>query len=177
MTIRTRRRLLALLATLALLAATTGCESSGDGGSSDLYINEFMADNETSLPDEYGMYSDWIELYNGGDEAVSLDGYFVTDSLKTQTQWALPASLEVEAGGFLVLWASGDSNQGDLHLPFKLSKGGEEIGLFIVSEGAAVQIDAVAYGDQTPDVSAARETDGSDIWITLSGGTPGASNG
>jgi len=164
-----------LIAILPLVLAV-GCDSNGDAGSEELYINEFMADNESAIPDEYGLYSDWIELYNAGDESLSLDGYFITDSLKAQTQWAVPASLEIEAGGYLVLWASGDSNQGDLHLPFKLSKGGEEIGLFIVTDGAAVQVDAVAYGEQAPDVAAARETDGSDIWITVSGGTPGASN-
>jgi hypothetical protein len=169
-------RILLLLAALALLVSALGCDS-GDAASVELYINEFMADNETSIPDEYGMYSDWIELYNASDEAVPLDGVFVTDSLKSQTQWALPASLEVEPGGFLVLWATGDANQGDLHLPFKLSKGGEEIGLYVMEGEQPTQIDAVAYGEQTADVASARETDGSDVWITTAGGTPGASNG
>jgi len=164
-----------LVAALALLASIPGCDSGGES-SAELYINEFMADNETAIPDEFGLYSDWIELHNAGEEAISLDGFFVTDSLKAPSQWALPASLEVEAGGFLVLWASGDANQGDLHLPFKLSKGGEEIGLFVTEEGQPAQIDAVAYGEQAPDVASARETDGSSVWITVAGGTPGASN-
>lgn len=171
-----RARTIPFLTTLALLSATLGCDS-GDGANVELFINEFMADNETSIPDEYGMYSDWIEIYNGTDEAVSLDGVFVTDSLKSQTQWALPASLEVEAGGFLVLWASGDANQGDLHLPFKLGKDGEEIGLYEMVGEQPRQIDAVAYGEQAPDVASARETDGGDVWITTADSTPGASNG
>ncbi len=176
MTFLPRHRLISFLATLSLLAITLGCDSS-DSANVELFINEFMADNETSIPDEYGVYSDWIELYNDSDEAISLDGVFVTDSLKSQTQWALPAALEVEAGGFLVLWATGDANQGDLHLPFKLGKGGEEIGLYEIVGDQPTQIDAVAYGEQAADVASARETDGSKVWITTAGGTPGASNG
>jgi len=160
------------IATLAV-ALATGCSGLSDA---ELYINEFMADNETVIPDENGLYSDWIELYNAGSEPISLDGFYLTDSLKAQTQWPLPSSLEIEAEGFLVFWASGDT-QGPLHLPFKLSRGGEEIGLYALEEGTPIQVDAVSFSDQAADSSAARETDGGDTWITTSSPTPGASNG
>ena len=53
-----------------------------------LYINEFMAGNETTLedPDEPGDYPDWIELYNGEETAVSLEGFYLTDSAAELTQ-------------------------------------------------------------------------------------------
>ena len=164
-----------LAAVVGCTALAGGCDSTDSGA--ELYINEFMADNETVIPDEHGQYSDWIELYNPNSDAVALDGYFLTDSLKTQTQWPIPGSMEIEAEGHLVFWASGDDTLGDLHLPFKLAKGGEEIGLFVVGDGAPVQIDAVSFGEQSADVASARETDGSDTWITTSSASPGASNG
>jgi len=164
-----------LAAALVATAFSAGCDSVN--GSAELYINEFMADNETVIPDEHGQYSDWIELYNAGEDAVALDGYFLTDSLKAQTQWPLPGTLEIEGGGFLVFWASGDDTLGELHLPFKLSKAGEEIGLYVVEEGAPLQVDAVSFSDQSADVASARETDGGGTWITTSSPTPGASNG
>ncbi len=43
--------------------------------SSDLVINEFMADNETTVADQDGEYDDWIEFYNNGNEDISLSGY------------------------------------------------------------------------------------------------------
>ena len=34
-------------------------------------INEVMSENETTLTDEDGDYSDWIELYNTGSDTVN----------------------------------------------------------------------------------------------------------
>ena len=162
---------------VTVLLGSSGCDAAG-GPEADLVLNEFMADNETVIPDDTNEYSDWIELYNGGSSAVQVGGLFITDALKVQTQWQLPGDMEIDAGGYLVLWASGNASQGDLHLPFKLGAGGEEIGLYTVAEdGSPVQIDAVSFGSQEPDQSAARETDGSEIWVTTDSPTPGESNG
>mgnify|MGYP000420289917 CR=1 FL=1 len=35
-------------------------------------ISEFMADNKSTLSDENGDYSDWVEIYNPGSAAVNL---------------------------------------------------------------------------------------------------------
>jgi len=39
-----------------------------------MVISEFMAINNTMLTDEDGAYSDWIELYNSGTNALDLGG-------------------------------------------------------------------------------------------------------
>ena len=162
------------LATTLLLIASSGCDTAASEQT--LFINEFMADNETVLSDENGEFKDWIEIYNAGEDAVSMDGYFITDDLGAVTQWALPATLSIDAGGYLVLFASGDTTVSDFHLPFALEKNGEEIGLYVAEESAAVQVDAVSFGEANPDESAARETDGSDSWIKTDSPTPGAAN-
>ena len=45
----------------------------------ELTITEFLADNNRGLEDEDGNSSDWIELRNGGDTAIDLAGYALTD--------------------------------------------------------------------------------------------------
>ena len=37
-----------------------------------LFINEFMASNDSTIADEAGEYDDWIEVYNGDDDPVWL---------------------------------------------------------------------------------------------------------
>jgi len=46
-----------------------------------LYINEFMASNDTAFPGPEGDHPDWIEIYNAGSEAVMLGGYYMYDTL------------------------------------------------------------------------------------------------
>ena len=68
-----------------------GAANSQAGQSRGLVINEFMADNETTVEDpaEPGEYPDWIELYNGSDETVILNGLFLTDDLNESTKWQI----------------------------------------------------------------------------------------
>jgi len=70
----------------------TGSTDSSDKG---LVINEFMADNETTIedPNEPGEYPDWIELYNGSDSAVTLNGMYLTDDLGEPTKWQIPVDV------------------------------------------------------------------------------------
>ena len=51
-----------------------------------LFINEFMADNDSIVPDEYGQYDDWLEIYNAGSTAVDLGGMYLTDDLTDPTK-------------------------------------------------------------------------------------------
>ena len=52
----------------------------------DLLISEFMADNETTLQDEDGDASDWIEVFNRGSTAADLEGWHLTDNADRLTQ-------------------------------------------------------------------------------------------
>ena len=137
-----------------------------------LVINEFLASNSTVLSDEAGEYDDWIEVYNAGTAAVNLGGLYLTDDLTNPFKWACPA-VEIAAGGFLVFWADEDQEQGELHTNFKLSGGGEEIGLFLAD---GTEVDSVIFGAQSTDISQGRMPDGGESWIFFSTPTPGATN-
>ena len=72
-----------------------GAANSQASDSNGLVINEFMADNETTVedPDESGEYPDWIELYNGSEEPIALNGLFLTDDLDEPTKWQIPLAV------------------------------------------------------------------------------------
>jgi len=55
-----------------------------------LLITEFMAANTDSVADGDGEYPDWIELYNAGSEAVSINSWYMTDDLENPERWCFP---------------------------------------------------------------------------------------
>ncbi len=149
-----------------------------------LFINEFMASNDAATvdPDEDGNdgdpYEDWFEIYNADSVAVDVGGMFVTDDLGRLDNYQIPktnaAKTTIQPGGFLVIWADKEMQQGVTHVDFALSGGGEAIGL-AMSDGRTL-IDSYTYGPQQTDVSFGRSPDGSDNWKTMGSPTPGASN-
>jgi len=143
-----------------------------------IYINEYLAGNDACCTDENGEYDDFIEIYNGGSASVDIGGMYITDDLSKTTEWQIPTtapdSTTIDPGGFLVLWADKESEQGILHVEIKLSGDGEQIGLY-ASDGSTV-VDTLTFDAQTADVSQGRNPDGSKTWETFSTPTPGASN-
>ena len=86
-------------------AATPGSENQNPEEPNDivLYINEFLALNETGIQDETEAYEDWLEIYNPGPDPVDMGGLFLTDDFSNTTQWMFPDTT-LEAGGFLLVW-------------------------------------------------------------------------
>lgn len=124
-----------------------------------IFINEFMASNDHTVADELGEYDDWIEIYNDNDAAINLSGYYLTDDFSDPFKWAFPDTV-IAGKGFLLIWTDGDSEQGNLHAPFKLNSTGEEIGLF---DGHSF-IDSLQFDAQTHDISYGRMPDGGSSW-------------
>ena len=55
-------------------------------------ISEFMAQNNNTLADDDGAYSDWIELFNAGTNTVDLGGWSLTDNASKMTKWIFPST-------------------------------------------------------------------------------------
>lgn len=140
-----------------------------------LFINEILAANDAGVRDpDFDRTADWIEIYNAGSSQVDLEGMYLTDDLEQLLQWEIPAGAVVPASGFLVFWADKeDTALSGYHTNFKLSKDGEQVGLF-TAEG--VQIDALTFGEQETDVSYGRVPDGGMSWQSLEAPSPGAQN-
>ena len=54
-------------------------------------LSEFSADNERTLTDEDGEFSDWIEVYNAGDAVIDLAGWHLTDDTNDLDKWSFPS--------------------------------------------------------------------------------------
>lgn len=140
-----------------------------------LYINEFMASNDTTIADENGEYDDWIEVYNGDDNAVWLGDKFLSDNLGNPGKWQMP-DYTMQPGEFVLIWADNDPEQGPFHTNFKLKKSGEQIGIFDSESTGYAVLDSITFGEQQTDISMGRETDGGSNWVFFSEPTPGKSN-
>ncbi len=165
---------------IAMYAATPGAANTNQSAPLDACINEWMADNDSAFADAAdGDYEDWFEIYNPGDEAIDLGGYFLTDDLTDPYQFEVPNSgkYTIPANGFLVVLADKEEEQNDaddiaLHVNFALSKNGETVAL-VASDGSV--IDSVIFGEQSIDQSEGRMPDGGDA-VSIMESTPGASN-
>ena len=75
-----------------------------------LIINEVMSSNGSTIYDEDGDTPDWIELYNGGDNIINLNGYGITDDPTEPYRWIFPA-IEIQPHNHLLIYASGKDRQ------------------------------------------------------------------
>lgn len=152
----------------------------------DFQITEFLASNRTGLVNDNGNTSDWIEIYNAGTSTGSLAGYTLTDDATVSNLFTFPA-VDVAAGRYLVVYADNDAAPGtgsDLYTGFKLSAGGEYLGLYdpsanVVSEFGPGGTD---YPDQQTDASYGLAFGGGSITVPFQTGyflapTPGEPNG
>jgi spore coat protein CotH len=142
----------------------------------ELYINEFMASNATTIADEYGEYDDWIEIFNNGSGPIWLGDKYLTDNFDNPDKWQFP-NYTIQPNEFLIIWADDDPEQGEFHTNFKLNKGGEEIAINDNEASGFAEIDAYDYGDQETDISEGRDPDAGPDWIFYGSPTPGLSNG
>lgn len=97
-----------------------------------LYISEIMTKNTYTLEDNYGNYSDYIELYNGYGHNLNLEGYHLSDIEYETDRWTFP-SITIKANDYLIVYATGkdkcDLEKNICHTNFKLSSKGEIITL------------------------------------------------
>jgi hypothetical protein len=141
-----------------------------------LLINEFEAKNASTIKDNADDYDDWIEIYNTTSSSINLNGYCITDDLKNKTKFQLTTAgseLVVPAGGYLLLWADGETSQGKTHLSFKLSGDKGEIGLV---NSSAQWVDSLTYSLQYSDISKGRDKNNKSAWKYYSTPTPGSAN-
>ncbi len=88
---------------------------------------------------------DWIEIHNPGSDAISLEGWFLTDDFEDLQKWRF-SPLKLRAGEFVVLNASGTPSREAHSFSFKLRKEGEFLGLIAPDGKTIVQ----SFGEQYP---------------------------
>ena len=127
----------------------------------EVWISEVCASNSCIFYAGDGSTPDWVELVNSGDEAVTLDGWALGDSLNGKHLKSLDG-LRLEAGEYLVI-ALCDTD-------FALSADGEAAYLFRSGE----MVDSLRYEAQAKNQSAIRNETGEVVLTDLP--TPGMEN-
>lgn len=141
-----------------------------------LVINEFCADNESTIADEEGQFEDWIELLNTTESDYLLDDLYLTDDLRDEPfRWPIPRTV-LAPGQRLIIWADQDPKDGPYHANFKLSQSGDEIALVHNLGGAPDTLDFFEFGYQEEDRSQGRFPDGEVSWERFDFATPDAPN-
>ena len=122
-----------------------------------LVINEIMASNFISVADQDGEYDDWVELYNGNNFDLNLNGYYLSDNENDLTKWSFP-NVIIPANDYLIIWCdTAGSTQTGLHTIYRLSADQEEVYL---TSPTGVVVDAVHYVNMPTDKGYARVPNG-----------------
>ena len=113
-----------------------------------LWLNELQADNVTGLTDNAGELDPWLELYNAGPNALSLDGLFLANNYSNLTQWAFPTGLVINPQEFRIIFADGQSEQSatnELHTNFRLTSGSGSLALSRIYSAQPQVLDYLNY--------------------------------
>ena len=137
-------------------------------------FNEFMSNNQGTVTDSDGDYSDWIELYNTSATPVNLLNWGLSDNVDSLFKWRFP-NYTLNAGSFLRIWCSGKNRavSTPFHTSFSIDSRGETI--YLSDSSGAVQDNLLAIY-MPPDRSFGRLPNGSVNQFYLSVATPAASN-
>jgi len=144
---------------------SAGGAAGGAGGGSVvgplLVINEIVADEVSG--------SDWVELYNAGDQPADLTGWTMTDSDPTHV-FAFPANTVLAPDTYLTL----DQNAAG-SFTFGLGKGGDQVNVYDVQ---AQLVDGAAWtaGQADAPTSWGRLPNGTGAFQTFATPTKGAKN-
>ena len=125
---------------------------------SGLVINEIMAGNSFSVPDQDGEYDDWVELYNGNNFSLNLNGYYLSDNENDLTRWTFP-NVSIQPNDYLIIWCdTAGVSQTGIHTTYRLSADQEEVYL---TSPTGIVLDAVHYVNMPSDLGYARVPNGS----------------
>lgn len=147
----------------------------GTPTSQKILINEVMASNKSAVVDDTGQYSDWIELYNPSDSAVSLSGWGLSDSKSVPVKWAFP-DVEIPAGGYMVIYCSKQDHRDEenaLHTNFGLSADGEAV---VLTDNLGNIVDYIGFEQMPSDTSLGRDPEDQNKWKQFEKVTPGFPN-
>ncbi|MGV3773949.1 MAG: lamin tail domain-containing protein, partial [Verrucomicrobiales bacterium] len=128
-----------------------------------VWINEVVPENVSGLKDRSGAAEPWIELYNDGDQPLSLDGWTLTDHFSQLNKWRFPIGTVIPANGYLVVFADGESNQsgaGEVHTSFRLAAQSGSVALARTHKGLLEVVDYINYLGVGADQSYGRAIDG-----------------
>lgn len=139
-------------------------------------INEYSTNETQTLLDDEGEFVSWVELFNSGSEAVSLNSFSLTDDELDVQKWLFP-NVTIEAGQYLLVYLSGGerdySGEGQLHASFKLN--GSESRLMLFDESGN-EVDSCKVFKLFSNLSCGRSEKDRNSFAFFATATPGKKN-
>ena len=133
-----------------------------------LVLNEIMSSNKGTIADSEGKVYDYIEIYNGNNKDVNLNGYGLSDE-NTAVKYVFP-NVTIKAKSYMIVFLSGTNKAGYANFKLK-SSGGEIVALLKPNGKVADAVETVALESNTV---MARDENGK--WVIQEKPTPGYSN-
>ncbi len=134
-----------------------------------LVISELMSNNGGVWVNDQNEVVDYLEVYNGTDKTINLQGYGLSDRTDT-VKWVF-SDVSIPSGDYVTVGLTGKLQTGN-NAPFRLSsKGGETISLVNPSSKVIDAVETVSLGKNQ-----AMMRDGDGNWFVSDFGTPGFAN-
>lgn len=166
---------------LTLLAVSATVMAQGRRG---LRLNEVMVVNDSSVVDDFGNHSAWIELFNSTFGPLEISSVYLTNDSTNPRMYPVPlgdVNTEIPSRQHVLFWADGEPNRGTFHVNFQL-KPGQDNYIAIYDANGVTKIDEVVIpASLLPGQSYARSEDGAGKWEVRDGSelkyvTPSSNN-
>lgn len=159
-----------------LVALVAGCTVAMAQGRRGLRINEVMVQNDSSMVDDYGAHSAWVELFNSTYAPLEISSVYITNNKavldenldpqeRKKMMYAVPlgdVNTRIPKRQHIIFWADSMPTRGTFHMNFSL-KPGEENWIAVYDANGVDIIDQVTIpADLQPNASYARAVDGMD---------------
>ncbi len=143
------------------------------GGGKKLAITEYMNNNSLGVKDNYGQYSDFVEITNLGEDCI-ISGLYLSDDASEPEKWLIPGNISLASGQSTVIWLSGRDQYKDgvLHASFSLSSKDKHI---IISDSLG-ELCRAELEYLPANISKGTAKDQSAKWVYFDKPTPGAAN-
>lgn len=132
-------------------AATPGAPNSippNEGVMLSLFLTEVQPENVAGVQDAQGHRTAWVEMYNAGTNAVSLQGCYLSASSTNLLQWAFPTNSVIQPGRYQLAWldaAGAETTATEWHASFLASPTNGLVVLSLYQDGQAIVLDSLAY--------------------------------
>lgn len=147
-----------------LLVTLVGVGTLFAQGRRGLRINEVMiANDSTSVVDDFGHYNAWIELFNSTFGPLEISSVFLTNDRSDNTKYPVPlgdVNTEIPSRQHILFWADGEPNKGTFHTNFKFVPGEDNYIAIYDANGLTLIDEIVVPANLLPGQSYARKADG-----------------
>ncbi|MDE6394507.1 MAG: OadG family protein [Duncaniella sp.] len=154
-----KKRILTLL--VVALAGVIAISAQGRRG---LKLNEVMIVNDsTSVVDDFGQYSAWVELFNSTFGPLEISSVYLTNDPANPTLYPVPlgdVNTEIPTRQHVLFWADGQPNKGTFHTSFTFKPGEDNYIAIYDADGKSLIDEIVVPGSLLPGQTYARKADG-----------------